>query len=408
MTEYQYYEFQALERPLTQAQMDELAEYSSSAQISPDSFVYVCRGGDFKGDPDKWMEKYFDAFLYLAGQGARMFMLRVPKSWLSPDIVSHYCTDESLYSWSSGGHVIISFNSYEEQPERTGGHAGLNSLLPIRSDLMRGDHRALYIGWLLGVQSAEVDDDVPEPPVPPGLRSLSDSLGSLADFLRIDSDLIEAAAEHSPALKTLSLSTKQVEEWVGNLQKKEKDALLSRLIVSDDLQLAAELRERAARDMLRRGKLSFGPLRTAGKIIARSDTIAAARGRKAAEQHAILKAQIERAEAEQREKYLNSFVGSEGSLWAKVEMLVAARHPTQYEEALTILRDLHDLAHMKGKSTEFSVRMAAFCHVHDGNTDLMDRLQQADLMVENLTEELRKSVHQESEEPEKASRRRSR
>jgi hypothetical protein len=59
MSEYQYYEFQALDRPLTPKQMSELRAVSSRAQITPGSFVNVYNWGDFKGDPTRWMERYF-------------------------------------------------------------------------------------------------------------------------------------------------------------------------------------------------------------------------------------------------------------------------------------------------------------------------------------------------------------
>jgi hypothetical protein len=79
MSEYQYYEFQALDRPLTQEQMSELRAYSSRARITPSSFVNVYNWGDFKGNPLRWVEQYFDAFLYFANWGSRRFMLRLPK-----------------------------------------------------------------------------------------------------------------------------------------------------------------------------------------------------------------------------------------------------------------------------------------------------------------------------------------
>ena len=52
MSEYRYYEFQALDRPLTQEQISELRAYSSRARITPSSFVNVYNSGDFKGNPD--------------------------------------------------------------------------------------------------------------------------------------------------------------------------------------------------------------------------------------------------------------------------------------------------------------------------------------------------------------------
>ena len=88
MSEYQYYEFQAVDQPLTQGQISELRAYSSRAQITPTSFINVYHWGDFKGNPEKWMEKYFDAFLYLANWGSRWFMLRLPEKPLGEQLIS--------------------------------------------------------------------------------------------------------------------------------------------------------------------------------------------------------------------------------------------------------------------------------------------------------------------------------
>jgi hypothetical protein len=47
-------------------------------------------------------------------------------------------------------------------------------------------------------------EDEAEPPVPAGLKELSDSLASVAEFLKIDDDLIEAAADPSGPLVPVS------------------------------------------------------------------------------------------------------------------------------------------------------------------------------------------------------------
>jgi hypothetical protein len=65
MSEYQYYEFQAIDRPLIEREMTELRAHSTRARITPTSFVNDYSWGSFKGDEDTWMERYFDAFLYL-------------------------------------------------------------------------------------------------------------------------------------------------------------------------------------------------------------------------------------------------------------------------------------------------------------------------------------------------------
>ena len=66
MSEYQYYEFQAIDRPPTREEMDELRVLSTRAEITATSFTNTYNWGDFKGDPDALMRDYFDAFLYVA------------------------------------------------------------------------------------------------------------------------------------------------------------------------------------------------------------------------------------------------------------------------------------------------------------------------------------------------------
>jgi len=62
MSEYQYYEFQAIDRSLSEQEMRELRVYSTRATITPTRFVNHYEWGSFKGNPAVWMEKYFDAF----------------------------------------------------------------------------------------------------------------------------------------------------------------------------------------------------------------------------------------------------------------------------------------------------------------------------------------------------------
>lgn len=50
MSEYQYYEFQAIDRPLTAKEIDKLRSYSTRAHITPTSLINEYSWGDFKGD----------------------------------------------------------------------------------------------------------------------------------------------------------------------------------------------------------------------------------------------------------------------------------------------------------------------------------------------------------------------
>ena len=385
MSEYQYYEFRAVDRPLTQKQMDELRACSSRAEITPTSFVNVYNWGDFKGNPDSWMERYFDAFLHTANWGSRWLMLRIPKKLLDPETVSSCCIGENLSHRTTGDHLILSFNAAEVDDDWYEGESWLSSLILLRSDLMQGDHRCLYLGWLLAIQNRELDDDALEPPVPPGLGQLNGQLQSLADFLDIDVDLVAAAAESSTAQPASGLSNEDVSKWVAVLPEKDKDALLTRLIEGGDPHVATELRQRAIRE-IRDGRNSGagsrrGDRRSVAQLLARAGSIAEERQKREAEKREREKAKRERAQAEERKRRLDSLVGKESHLWTEVDKCVATKQPKRYDEAVSLLQDLHDLADRKGEEAEFSQRMSAFGLEHARKTSLVARCRKANLLA---------------------------
>jgi hypothetical protein len=78
MSEYQSYEFVALDRPLTSKQMAELRAISTRAEITPTRFWSEYEWGDLKADSADLVERYFDAHLYFANWGTHRLMLRVP------------------------------------------------------------------------------------------------------------------------------------------------------------------------------------------------------------------------------------------------------------------------------------------------------------------------------------------
>jgi hypothetical protein len=57
MSEYQYYEFQAIDKPLTEKDMQALRNLSTRARITPTSFVNEYNWGDLKGNPLKLVER---------------------------------------------------------------------------------------------------------------------------------------------------------------------------------------------------------------------------------------------------------------------------------------------------------------------------------------------------------------
>ena len=91
MSEYQYYEFQAIDRPLTEEEQQAVARLSSRVEPHPRQAVFVYHWSSFPGDPAKILAQYYDAMLYMANWGSRQLMFRFPKAVLDLDGVRAYC-----------------------------------------------------------------------------------------------------------------------------------------------------------------------------------------------------------------------------------------------------------------------------------------------------------------------------
>ena len=226
MSEYQYYDFKAIDHALTKTEMAALRAISTRAAITTTSFTNHYEWGDLKADPNKLLEKYFDAFVYVTNWGTREFHLRLPQELLDFKRLKSILPGKSTRARIAGQFVIVSFESeVESDDDWDDGTGWMGSLVSLRSDLLRGDLRCLHLGWLMCAQDEELSGDALEPPVPAGLRELSAPLDSLIEFLGIDEDLIEVAASASSPLKE-GPSRKELAAWVRGLPANEKDNLL--------------------------------------------------------------------------------------------------------------------------------------------------------------------------------------
>jgi hypothetical protein len=79
VSEYQYYEFQAVDRPLEPEEMAELRTLSTRATITSTRVTNVYNYGSFRGDPALLMDRHFNAFVYVANCGTHQFMLKISR-----------------------------------------------------------------------------------------------------------------------------------------------------------------------------------------------------------------------------------------------------------------------------------------------------------------------------------------
>jgi hypothetical protein len=80
MSEYQYYEFRAVDRPLDRTEQKELRAISTRARITAFGFVNHYEWRDLKADPNRLIERYFDLFLYLSNWGYAGFRSACPSN----------------------------------------------------------------------------------------------------------------------------------------------------------------------------------------------------------------------------------------------------------------------------------------------------------------------------------------
>ncbi|WP_051161840.1 hypothetical protein [Nocardia brevicatena] len=253
MSEYRYYEFVAVDRPLDDRQRAEVRALSSRARLTDTAFVDEYEEGDFPGDPVRMVERYYDAHVYLTNEGTRRFVLRLPKHVLAVDTVEEYCLDGHMAAWTSGGNLVLELTSEDEEDEEDREPQGwLPAILGIRAELAAGDLRPLYLAWLAGYGTWERDewafdrahDDEPEPSVPPGLNELTTPQRELADFLRLDEDLLHVAASASPPLASAADDPHALVSWIAGLPVEEKDRLLVRVAGDEAAVVRMELLHR--------------------------------------------------------------------------------------------------------------------------------------------------------------------
>lgn len=290
MSEYQYYEFQAIDQPLTVKEMSQLRSYSTRARITSTSFINDYSWGDFKGNENNLMAKYFDAFLYLANWGTHVVKLRLPKSLLNPKIAKLYCNGDMISLRENSKNIILSFMAEDEHHDDAWidpvGY--LSSLISIRSDLVRGDIRVLYLGWLLRVQNGEIEENELEPPVPAGLGELHAPLQSFVDFLRVDFDLLQAAAITSAPMETSKFKRSDVQDWVSTLPVDEKDNLVTDGMLGSNITNMNKLLQRFHKEHVNNNhSAEERPRRTVSQLLTLSEDLR--KKRKLAEKKNVLK-----------------------------------------------------------------------------------------------------------------------
>ena len=163
----------------------------------------------------------------------------------------------------------------------------------------------------------------------------------------------------------------------------EKTALLVRLVADDDPHhLHAELIQRVTQaidPVAKQVPAGTRDRRTVEQLLSAAARQTQERARAAGEKAERELQQLARAQAAARARYLDGLVGHVDELWQQVEALVATKRQTDYDAALKVIKDLHDLAARRGQLDTYAPRLQQFRARHAKKVSLLDRLDGAPL-----------------------------
>jgi hypothetical protein len=357
---------------------------STRARITAASFVNEYHWGNFRGDPNRMMERYYDAHLYLANWGTHRIMLRFPHGLLDIDVAEDYSVGDQVSSWTTDQFLVLDLTSEDDSGDFDyDAETILSAIVGVRTELAAGDLRPLYLAWLAGYGVWERDedafdrdaDDDLEPPVPPGLATLTAPQRALADFLRLDDDLLVIAAQTSPPLDETADDPGQLAAWVTHLTPAEKNRLLLRVVTDYAMTVRMEMLRRFRADHAT--NTPNPPRRTVADLLDAAARRRADRERQTALHRAEEEARREKARALARERRLAELARDEEAAWSRVDALIATRKPGEYDAAVTLLTDLRALAERDGRHDRFTQRSTALRHTHERKPSLIERLKKA-------------------------------
>lgn len=144
MSEYQHYEWQTVDRLLTESEQDAVRNLSSHIEVSSSRAVVTYSYGDFKHDPRTVLARFFDAHLYLANWGSRRLRFRFPVGLVSHDAIEPYCVPDRITFETVRRFDVLNLDlSEEEGGDWIEGEDSLSGMLALRNDILQGDHRSL-------------------------------------------------------------------------------------------------------------------------------------------------------------------------------------------------------------------------------------------------------------------------
>ncbi len=370
MSEYQYYEFQAIDRPLTQEERAAICELSSRVKPTATTASFNYSYGNFRGDPKQVLARYFDIMYYITNWGTQQLMFRFPTSLINRETIELYCIDNYISLSFAGDWAILDWEFSQEEGfnDWIEGEGILSELIGLRQEILQQDYRGLYLAWLKAIDLSEgyidIDKTQLEPPLPPGLGQLSAAQKAFTEIFELDEHLLNVTCASSGKLTTISEQTWQ--QAISQLSASERQDFLLRLAKGEH-NLSAKLKQKLSQ-LIPTSAASNQPRRTIQELL----EAAAEEGKKAE------KRRQQEAEAKRIEE-LQTLAKREAQVWQQVESLIQKAQSKPYDEAVKLLVKLRDLAEYQNRLPVFQERLNRIYEQYSNRSGLKRRLQEVGL-----------------------------
>lgn len=370
MSEYQYYEFQAIDRHLTQEERAAICELSSRVKPTATSASFTYSYGNFRGDPKQVLARYFDIMYYITNWGTQQLMFRFPTSLINREAIELYCIDNYISLSFAGDWAILDWEFSQEEGfnDWIEGEGILSELIGLRQEILQQDYRGLYLAWLKAIDLSEgyidIDKTQLEPPIPPGLGQLSAAQKAFTEIFELDEHLLNVACASSGKLTTISDA--MLREAIAKLSLTEGEAFLLRLAKGEP-NLSAKFQQKLSQ-LIPNSPASNQPRRTIQELL----EAASEEGKKAE------KRQQQEAEAKRIEE-LQALGKREAQVWQQVESLIQKAQSKPYDEAVKLLVKLRDLAEYQNQLAVFQERLNRIYEQYSNRSGLKRRLQEVGL-----------------------------
>ncbi|MEG3439834.1 hypothetical protein V0288_22085 [Pannus brasiliensis CCIBt3594] len=370
MSEYQYYEFQAIDRSLTAEERATIDRLSRRVKSSATKASFIYSHGDFPGDPKDVLAAYFDIMYYIANWGTQQLLFRFPKSSIDPASIEPYLVEGCIELSFHKEWAILDWEFHQEEgfDYWIEGEGTLAELVDLRREILQQDYRGLYLAWLNAItvseEYADIDPDSLEPPVPLGLQELSPAQKAFIHIFDVEESLVAIA--RSASTKQTAISEKSLLQAIPRLSTAEQRNFLERLAKGEpNLSIAFQQK---LREIVAAPSTPDRTRRTVQELLDRSSEWTRETERQ------------QKAEAKaKRIQDLQALAKREPQVWEEIEFLLQKTRAQNYDRAVQLLVQLRDLAELQNSLPSFQNKIEDIRERYSRRAGFLSRLRAASL-----------------------------